>query len=201
MPSLRVAFEMASKVALSAVTDYDVKNLIEEAVDAFRAWRPDKNLNSKELKLLHAKAKEHGLKICGSPACCTVVLKKEEFPRDSAKKDGLFNVCKKCHTTAGQKATADAKQGARVVAATRMDEAGEKKDTSEVENRGSSWLLRSILVLFSILCCEHRHDDILTPVPEQLLPDPRKRLFYPIQVKASEAEGRTVTFNHCTGYS
>ena len=165
MPSLKVAFERARDVALSAVTDYDVKNLTQEAVDNFRVWRPDKNLSSKELAPLHAKVNEHGLKICGSPACCVVVMKKEEFARCAASKDNLFNVCKKCDTTAGLKATAEAKQEARVVAAKRRDETVEKKDSSE--NRASAWLL-ACLVILSVLGCEHRHDDILTPVPGQL---------------------------------
>ena len=200
MPSLKVAFERDRDRALLPVTTFIARGRIEEALETFRAWRKDKNLRSKELAPLHAKANEHGFKICGSPACCTVVLKKEEFARDARTKDSLFNVCKKCNTTAGKKLTAAAKQEARVVAATRMDEAEEKKDTSEVENRGSAWLRGSVL-LISILCCEFRHDDILIPVPEQLLPDPRKRLFYPLQVKTCERDGNEAQFNHCTGYS
>lgn len=196
----RAIFEKDRDLALSAVTSFIAICRIEEAVDSFREWRPDKNLGCKDLAPLHAKAKEHGLRICGSPACCTVVLKKEEFGRNAKNKDGLFSECRKCHTRAGAKLTTKAKHEARVVAAKRRDETEEKKDSTKVENSASAWLHLSVL-LISVLGCEFRHDDILTPVSEQFLPDHRKRLFYPIQVKASEANGNDVAFHQCTGYS
>lgn len=123
MPSLKVAFERDRDLALSAVASFNARGLIEEAVESFRAWRPDKNLLSKELAPLHAKASEH-------------------------------------------------------VAAKRMDEKEEKKSNVEVDNRGSAWLRGSVL-LISILCCEFLHDDILIPVPEQLVPRPEEAPLLP----------------------
>jgi hypothetical protein len=96
MPPLKVAFERDRDLALSAATSFVARGRIEEAMETFREWKPDKNLASKELAPLHAKAKEHGLKICGSLACCDVVLKKGEFGRNASSKDGLQSQCKKC---------------------------------------------------------------------------------------------------------
>jgi len=162
MPSVKVAFERACDRALAAVTNFVVRGLIEEAVEAFRDWKPGRNLGSKELRSLHAKADKHGYKICGSPACCDKVRRKEEFRRSPSTKSGLQSECTRCRTRTGKRTTSAARKDGRIAAAKRRGEAKEKKDSSAVENRASAWLRRLYLVT-SLLGFEFRHDDILTP--------------------------------------
>ena len=54
MPSLKAAFERDRDRALLPATTFIVRGRIEEALESFRAWRKDKNLQCKELAPLHS---------------------------------------------------------------------------------------------------------------------------------------------------